>query len=115
MAVTRISKEEDPSSHETGLSDYEKLRLEKIKRNEDRLKELGLSRTNDIFAASGNKTKNKQKAKIKKGLQISPKLPRRHSPRKRNSGVDYKEDSDINEESGPNESKEDDLKTTRMA
>ena len=107
--------DDDENNNKNSLSDYEKLRLEKIKRNEDRLKELGLSRTNDIFAASGNKTKNKQKAKIKKGLQISPKLPRRHSPRKRNSGVDYKEDSDINEESGPNESKEDDLKTTRMA
>jgi hypothetical protein len=73
------------------------LRLEKIKRNEDRMKELGLFRAKDTFAASGKKTKKKKKSKIKKGLQIYPKLPQRHSPRKRNCGVDYKEDSDINE------------------
>ena len=85
MAVTRISKEEDPSSHETGLSDYEKLRLEKIKRNEDRLKELGLFQTKDALSASVKK----RKAKTKNSTQISPELPQRRSSRKRKTVVDY--------------------------
>jgi hypothetical protein len=115
MAVTRISNEEDPSSHENGLSAYEKLRLEKIKRNEDRLKELGLFQTKDALAASVKK----KKTKTKSSTQISPELPQRRSSRKRKTIVDYsneqvipmyeddeekteKEDSDSNEESGSN-------------
>jgi hypothetical protein len=85
MAVTRISRAEDPTSHETGLSDYEKLRLGKIKRNEARLKELGLFQTKDALAASVKK----KKAKTKNSAQISPELPQRRSSRKRKTIVDY--------------------------
>ena len=85
MAVTRISTtEESASQDERGLSDYEKLRLEKIKRNEDRLKELGLFQTKNQLAS----TMKKKKSTNKKAT-ISPELPQRRSSRKRKTVADY--------------------------
>jgi len=72
-------------SQEAELSDYEKLRLEKIKRNEDRMKELGLFKTRDKLAASAKKKKGSKK----KTPQVSPELAQRRSSRKRSSVVNY--------------------------
>lgn len=87
MAITRNNQSEDPSND--GISDYEKLRLEKIKRNEDRMKELGLFRTKDAIAASA------KKRKAKKIAQTSPDLPQRRSSRQRKTVVDYSEEQVI--------------------
>ena len=84
MAITRNNQSEDPSND--GISDYEKLRLEKIKRNEDRMKELGLFRTKDAIATSA------KKRKAKKISQTSPDLPQRRSSRHRKTVVDYSEE-----------------------
>lgn len=65
------------------LSDYEKLRLEKIKRNEERLKDLGLYNFVKIV-----KPTPKQKAKKK----ITSNGPQRRSLRKRKMIVDYSEE-----------------------
>lgn len=48
-----------------------------MKRNEDRLKELGLFKAKDVLAANAKKTKTK------KIPQVSPQLPQRRSSRKR--------------------------------
>jgi len=79
MAITKPSEEHF-------LSDYEKLRLEKIKRNEDRMKELGLFRSKDILAASAKK---RTATKSKKTKLVSPELPQRRSSRQRKTVVDY--------------------------
>merc|ERR1711865_56401 len=65
------------------LSDYEKLRSEKIKRNEERLKDLGLYNFVKIV-----KPTPKQKAKKK----ITSHGPQRRSLRKRKMIVDYSEE-----------------------
>ena len=91
MAITRKTKSEDPLKEENGISDYEKSRLEKIKRNEDRMRELGLLQTKDAVAAYAKK----KKAKTKKTTQISPELPQRRSSRKRQAVVDYSEEQVI--------------------
>jgi len=113
MAIMRSSKVEDGAT----LSDYEKLRMEKIKRNEDRLKELGLFRTKDALAASARKKKT-----TRNPAPVSPDsdLPQRRSSRKRKTVVDYRDelvipmheddevkakeedDSDSSDESGSN-------------
>lgn len=91
MAITRKTKSEDPLNEENGISDYEKLRLEKIKRNEDRMRELGLLQTKDAITANAKK----KKAKTKKITQVSPELPQRRSSRKRKTVVDYSEEQVI--------------------
>lgn len=76
---------QNAASEETVLSEYEKLRLEKIKRNEDRMEKLGLLKSRDALAASVKK----KKAKTKKTSQVSPELPLRRSSRKRKNVIDY--------------------------
>lgn len=84
-AVTRTDHPTSGNEY-AGLSDYEKLRLKKIKRNEDRMKELGLFQSRDAILASAKK---KKAAKRKTTNQISPQLPQRRSSRKRSAVVDY--------------------------
>lgn len=88
MAVSVVKSEGrgTPSGGGDGLSEYEKLRMEKIKRNEERMKELGLFRSKDALAATAVSRKKQNK---KKASKISPELPQRRSSRKRKTVVDY--------------------------
>ena len=92
MAITRTTSTEDSAGHGGGLSDYEKLRMEKIKRNEERMKELGLFRSKDAIAAAAKK---KSSNKTKKAKQISPEGPQRRSSRKRKTVANYSDEQVI--------------------
>lgn len=74
-------------SERNDLSDYEKLRLENIQRNQRRLKELGLDRG---FTSTAT-TPQRKKAPSKRSKPILPLMPPRRSGRKRKQ-VDYSED-----------------------
>merc|ERR1712028_279818 len=80
------------TKNEDGLSEYEKLRVFKIKRNEEKLKELGLYK----YADKKNEAKRKKKAReqTKKKQQDFPQ-ERRLSMRKRKSVIDYREEQVI--------------------
>ena len=72
------------------LSDYEKLRLAKIKRNEDRMKELGLFRSKDALATMSKKqTKTNERKNYVSRVSPERQLPQRRSSRKRKTIVDY--------------------------
>jgi len=77
------------TKNEDNLSEYEKLRVNKIKRNEDKLKELGLYK----YADKKNEGKRKKKIQVqtKKKQQDFPQ-ERRSSTRKRKSVTDYREE-----------------------
>ncbi|VEU44540.1 unnamed protein product [Pseudo-nitzschia multistriata] len=88
--------------HTSNLSEYEKLRLQKIKRNEDRMKELGLFRTKEALK------KKKTGTKKEKTSRVSPELPQRRSSRKRKSVANYSAEQVI-----PMYSDEEDLESDR--
>merc|ERR1712224_863660 len=70
------------------LSTYEQMRLEKIERNEKRLKELG------IFKYTEKSNKKRENKKVKKDSKTSSSFsePTRRSSRKRKAVVDYSEE-----------------------
>eukprot|EP00532_Pseudo-nitzschia_australis_P015382 CAMPEP_0168271282 /NCGR_PEP_ID=MMETSP0141_2-20121125/15509_1 /TAXON_ID=44445 /ORGANISM="Pseudo-nitzschia australis, Strain 10249 10 AB" /LENGTH=523 /DNA_ID=CAMNT_0008212447 /DNA_START=41 /DNA_END=1608 /DNA_ORIENTATION=+ len=110
------------SNNTTQLSEYEKLRLQKIKRNEDRMKELGLFRSRDALAPSSLKKKAAAKARREKkqsSFEQQPLLPQRRSSRKRKSIASYsleqvipmyseEEDKEEDQEKGNDETDDDD-------
>ena len=93
MEVIQIKDTIDDVTNNQGglLSEYEKLRFNKIKRNEDKLKELGLYKFAD---AKGKKKKNKAAQVLTKKKQLLDEFPqeRRLSTRKRKSVINYREE-----------------------
>ncbi|OEU20304.1 hypothetical protein FRACYDRAFT_236379 [Fragilariopsis cylindrus CCMP1102] len=80
---------DDVTNNQSGLmSEYEKLRFNKIKRNEDKLKELGL------YKFAGKKKNNKVAQVLTKKKQLVDEFPqeRRLSTRKRKSVINYREE-----------------------
>ena len=94
MEVIQIKNSIDDVTNNQGglLSEYEKLRFNKIKRNEDKLKELGLFKFAD--AKGKKKKKNKAQQLLTKKKQLLDEFPqeRRLSTRKRKSVIDYREE-----------------------
>ena len=90
------------------LSEYEKLRRDKIKRNEQKLKELGLDK--EGIPAALRKQKQKKTAAAKRKSFV-PSEPMRRSSRKKRKSVNYNEneghvvevDADFSEFSGTDE------------
>ena len=76
--VNNNNNEDDESSNNngqdeyTGLSSYEIARLEKIARNEDKLKSLGLLGNNRDVMMAASEQKNKRKRPPKKKGEILP-------------------------------------------
>eukprot|EP00536_Pseudo-nitzschia_multiseries_P010695 jgi/Psemu1/289225/fgenesh1_pg.336_\ len=91
MAVLRNKAASDASGTDENLSEYEKLRLQKIQRNEQRLKELGLFQTKEKISSLQKRTK----AKKEKSSKVSPELPQRRSSRKRKSVASYNDEQVI--------------------
>jgi len=82
----------DVTNNEGGLSEYEKLRFNKIKRNEDKLKELGLYKFADKKNDAKGKKNNKAQVLTKKKQEDNFPQERRLSTRKRKSVIDYREE-----------------------
>lgn len=78
------------------LSPYELARLERIKRNEDRLRSLGLLRTAAIQPSAENKTKKKRTAPQRR--ERTPAVPTRSSKRLRALKDSKLDDEEIGEE-----------------
>ena len=93
MEIIQIKNSIDDVTNNQGglLSEYEKLRFNKIKRNEDKLKELGLYKFAD---AKGKKKNNKAAQVLTKKKQLLDEFPqeRRLSTRKRKSVINYREE-----------------------
>jgi len=93
MEVIQIKDTIDDVANNQGglMSEYEKLRFNKIKRNEDKLKELGLYKFAD---AKGKKKNNKAAQVLTKKKQLLDEFPqeRRLSTRKRKSVINYREE-----------------------
>ena len=99
------------SNNTIQMSEYEKLRMQKIKRNEDRMKELGLFRSRDALLSASLKKKAAAKARREKKQssleqQKQELLPQRRSSRKRKSVVSYSQEYTISMHSDKEEQEE---------
>jgi len=102
LKLIKMNKNKSKNNDEYKLSEAEILRNERIKRNDDFLKSIGLSTDTSTFSSkkdtnTDNKTKKKKVEKIKKDNEINEEEPVRKSARKAGIQPEFIENSNYDE------------------